>query len=591
MIRKLGNQGRHSLPYRLQIRPKAELDMPFFDAKSSPTASRDNDENAVHQWWKEGVFYQVYPRSFQDSDGDGIGDIKGIEERLDYLKSLGITAIWISPFFKSPMKDFGYDVENHRAIDPIFGQINDFDSLIAQAHQRGIRILIDLVLSHTADTHPWFIESRASRQNPHSDCYVWANPKENGDPPNNWLSIFGGSAWTYEPQRGQYYLHNFLESQPDLNFHCPKVQQEALDIARWWLERGVDGFRLDTVNFYFHDRKLRDNPLASRPDDQVASADNPYSLQDHVYDKNRPQVCEFLSDLGQLLSEYPGAIALGEVGATEVRALELMNEYQQPGRLHLCYTFDLLSSQFSANHFRRILNRDANETDNVWRCLAFSNHDVQRTATRFNIHDDASQKIASISMAILLSLRGTPCIYQGEELGLTEAEIPFDKLVDPYGIAFWPKFKGRDGCRTPIPWTKSHPSAGFTQRGQTPWLPLATEHFGLSVDVQENDTESQLAETQSLIAMRLSHPAFYSEHIATLESPQDLLVFERGNGNTRVLCIFNLSGNSVPYRIPERYRQSRVLRQGGHISEDKVANQYRFDRWSWAIIETHYSAR
>jgi alpha-glucosidase len=564
--------------------------MPFFDNQTRSLGPQQTDKTTGDEWWKSSVIYQVYPRSFQDSNGDGIGDIKGIERRLDYLVSLGINAIWISPFFKSPMKDFGYDVENHRAIDPLFGHIEDFDSLIAQAHERGIRVLIDLVLSHTADNHPWFIESRSNKQNPHSDCYVWADPKENGDPPNNWLSIFGGSAWAYEPQRQQYYLHNFLESQPDLNFHCPMVRKEALDIARWWLDRGVDGFRLDTVNFYFHDRKLRDNPLASHPDNQVASADNPYSLQDHVYDKNRPQVVDFLSDLGALLAEYPGAIALGEVGATESRALDLMNEYQQPGRLQLCYTFDLLSSDFSAAHFRRILNRDEHGANTIWRCLAFSNHDVQRTATRFSKNHDNPTAIASMSMAILLSLRGTPCIYQGEELGLTESDIPYDRLVDPYGIAFWPTFKGRDGCRTPMPWEKAHPQAGFTEPDQIPWLPVDPAHYSCSVDVQQIQPDSLLLQTQTLVHLHRNHPAFHSEHISSLDGPPDLLIFERGNGESRVLCLFNLSDASLSYPVPTSYTTEGILAHGGHISENKELNQFDFKPWSWALVKTHYSA-
>jgi len=536
------------------------------------------------------VIYQIYPRSFQDHDGDGVGDLEGINQRMQYLKDLGISAVWISPFFKSPMKDFGYDVEDHRAIDPLFGTIDDFDRLIAAAHDNGIKVLIDLVLSHTADIHPWFTQARQAVGSPKEDCFVWADPKENGDPPNNWLSIFGGSAWTFEPRRGQYYLHNFLTSQPDLNYHCMEVRQEALSIAKWWLERGVDGFRLDTVNFYFHDTELRDNPLAQHPDEQVAASSNPYSLQDHIYDKNQPEVCDFLDELGALLAEYPGAIALGEVGATESRARDLMQQYQQPGRLHLTYTFDLLSPQYSASHFRRLLARDATDASDVWRCLAFSNHDIRRTATRLNLHEAPTEAIASSAMALLLTLRGTPCIYQGEELGLTEAEIPRERLVDPYGITFWPKFKGRDGCRTPMPWEHDHPMAGFTGAEQTPWLPIPEDHRTQAVDVQRTRPESLFYKTQGLIALHREHSALHSDRIAVLDSHDDLLVFERGEGERRLLCVFNLSGSEIDFEAPAGWADAHPVKHDGDIELNPARPTARYGGWSWQILASHSDA-
>lgn len=550
------------------------------------------DQSSVHSplvptapdrdsWWKTGVIYQIYPRSFQDHSGDGVGDIAGIKQRLPYLQSLGVSAIWISPFFKSPMKDFGYDVEDHRAIDPLFGTIEEFDSLVRAAHQRGIRVLIDLVLSHTADTHPWFEMARSAIGSKWEDCYVWADPKEDGGPPNNWLSIFGGPAWTFEPRRGQYYLHNFLTSQPDLNFHCQTVREEALAIARWWLERGVDGFRLDTVNFYFHDESLRDNPLAVRPDDQVVARDNPYSLQDHIHDKNQPQVCDFLSELGDLLSEFPGTIALGEVGATEERARSLMNQYQQQGRLQLCYIFDLLSPHFTARHFREVLARDACDAADVWRCLAFSNHDVRRAATRLNGQGAPTEAIASSAMALLLSLRGTPCIYQGEELGLTEADIPYEQLVDPYGIAFWPKFKGRDGCRTPMPWEHTHPQAGFTQPEQRPWLPIPHDHQTRSVDLQAAQADSLLQQSIALIHLHRTTPALHSDRIEVLQSPEDLLVFERGEGEDALLCVFNLSSQPIQYAMPERWQRGTCLQDSGKSPEVTDQGTWLYPAWSW----------
>ncbi|MGB0637765.1 MAG: alpha-amylase family glycosyl hydrolase [Myxococcota bacterium] len=535
-------------------------------------------------WWKTGVIYQIYPRSFQDKNGDGIGDIPGITDRLDYLQNLGVSAVWVSPFFKSPMKDFGYDVEDHRAIDPIFGSIKDFDRFIAESHRRGIRVLIDLVLSHTSDTHPWFQAARRSTESEYEECYVWAEPKENGDPPNNWVSVFGGPAWTFEPKRNQYYLHNFLDSQPDLNFHSPMVREEALSIARWWLERGVDGFRLDTVNFYFHDVLLRNNPPALTRDDRVVSADNPYNLQDHIYDKNRPEVCGFLTELGSLLAEFPGSIALGEVGATEEKAPALMQQYQQPGRLQLSYTFDLLSPDFSAPHFRNILGNNATEAEDVWRCLSFSNHDVCRTATRLNNTESPTETIASTAMALLLSLRGTPCVYQGEELGLTEADIPFDQLVDPYGITFWPEFKGRDGCRTPMPWQHDHHQAGFTETSSPTWLPIPDEHRDLAVDLQLKKPDSLFYRTQSLISFHRHHPAFHSDRQAVLDSPNELLVFERGEGTSRVLCIFNLSENPTTFHRPSEWSNSERLHHGGDIQEVQNSEKSQYEAWSWEIL-------
>ena len=538
-------------------------------------------------WWKQGVIYQIYPRSFQDAVGDGVGDLKGITRRLDYVQSLGVSAIWISPFFRSPMKDFGYDVEDHRAIDPLFGTIQDFDLLITEAHRRGIRVLIDLVLSHTSDRHPWFIAERETQQSELGDCYVWADPSEDGGPPNNWLSVFGGPAWTFEPRRNQYYLHNFLATQPDLNFHSEKVQQEALAIARWWLERGVDGFRLDTVNFYFHDQALRDNPRATRPDDQVVPTENPYSELDHRFDKNQPQVSGFLDKLGALLDEFPETIALGEIGAAKDKALDLMREYQSPGRLHLSYAFDLLSASFSADHFRAFIRENTVEDGLVWRCLAFSNHDVRRTATRLDLDDAGAKRTASMAMALLLTLRGTPCIYQGEELGLTEVDIPFELLTDPYGIRFWPEFKGRDGCRTPMPWEDSAPHAGFTASTQSPWLPVPPEHITAAVALQQGDPCSQLQQTQALVKMHTETAAFHTDKLDIIDGPEEMLVFVRGEAPNAALCMFNISGSPQTMVRPPEWRDANVVTHGGKISVDEGNEKETFNAWSWQILTTH----
>jgi alpha-glucosidase len=576
--------------------PAATPHLSRYTASSPPTdqslhnaMSKSSEQHQAQPspWWRQGVLYQIYPRSFQDESGDGVGDLQGITRRLDYVKSLGVSAIWISPFFLSPMKDFGYDVEDHRAIDPLFGSLEDFDKLIAEAHHRGIRVLIDLVLSHTSDRHPWFSDARQDKRSELSDCYVWADPSEDGGPPNNWLSVFGGPAWTFESRRNQYYLHNFLATQPDLNFHSPRVRQEALDIARWWLERGVDGFRLDTVNFYFHDQALRDNPRAECPDDQVVPSQNPYSELDHRFDKNQPQVSGFLDELRALLDEFPQTIALGEIGAAKGRALDLMREYQAPGRLHLSYAFDLLSSKFSARHFRDFIAENSGDADMVWRCLAFSNHDVRRTATRLDLKQAGTDATASIAMALLLCLRGTPCIYQGEELGLTEVDIPYEQLVDPYGITFWPEFKGRDGCRTPIPWEKEAPHAGFTPETQTPWLPIPGEHVAQSVDQQQHNALSQLQQTRALIKMHSEMPAFHSDNLDVLESPEDMLVLVRGRPPEAALCIFNISCEPHTFERPRGWEAAEVVMQHGEITTAAGSEKQTFKPWSWQVLASH----
>ncbi len=311
---------------------------------SRPTAA----PHARADWWRGAVIYQIYPRSFRDSDGDGIGDLPGILEKLDYVAGLGVDAIWISPFFKSPMADFGYDIADYRAVDPMFGTLEDFDRVLQRAHALGLKVMIDQVLSHTSDQHPWFQQSRQSRDNPKADWYVWADAKPDGSPPNNWLSIFGGVAWQWEPRRGQYYLHNFLTSQPDLNFHNPDVRRAVLENVEFWLQRGVDGLRLDAINFCFHDRLLRDNP-PKPPELRVGrgfSPDNPYAFQYHWHNNTQPENLAFLEELRALMDRYPGTAALGEISSED--SLATMDEYTRAGRLHMCYSFDLLTEDASA---------------------------------------------------------------------------------------------------------------------------------------------------------------------------------------------------------------------------------------------------
>lgn len=489
-------------------------------------------------WWKGAVIYQVYPRSYQDSDGDGVGDLPGITRRLPHIASLGVDAIWISPFFRSPMKDFGYDVSDYRDIDPMFGTLDDFDALVARAHDLGLAVMIDLVLSHSADQHPWFAESRASRDNARADWYVWADPKPDGTPPNNWLSIFGGSAWQWDARRCQYYLHNFLTSQPDLNFHNPDVQDALLDVARFWLDRGVDGFRLDTINFYTHDAELRDNPPLApelRKSD-TAPAVNPYNHQSHVYDKSRPENIGFLEKLRAVMDPY-GAAAVGEIGDSE-NAWQVLNDYTGvPGRMHMSYVFDFLSgADLTAARIVEVFQAAAENAPDGWPCWAFSNHDVVRHISRWNLSDAAARAYATV----LICLRGSVCLYQGEELGLPEADIAFDDLQDPYGIEFWPEFKGRDGCRTPMVWDDT-PLGGFTTG--TPWLPVPAAHPPLSVAVQDREPHSLLNHYRRVIALRRDNPVLRDGDIA-LRADGPVLDITRENADARLTLRANLSDSA-----------------------------------------------
>ncbi len=493
-------------------------------------------------WWRGAVIYQIYPRSYQDTNGDGIGDLRGIAERLAHVASLGVDAIWISPFFTSPMKDFGYDVSDYQDVDPIFGVLADFDALIAEAHRLNIRVMIDLVLSHTSDKHPWFVESRSRRTNPRADWYVWADSKPDGTPPNNWLSIFGGSAWQWDPTRLQYYMHNFLTSQPDLNLHNPDVQDALLSVARFWLERGVDGFRLDTINFYFHDKELRDNPSLApeRRNAQTAPAVNPYNYQEHLYDKNQPENLDFLKRFRALMEEFPAIAAVGEVGDSQ-RGLEIAGEYTSGGdKMHMCYAFEFLAPDPLTPAFvaetQHALEKAAPEG---WVCWAFSNHDVMRHISRWGGAVTDHEAHAKLLASLLMSLRGSVCIYQGEELALPEAELAYEDLQDPYGIQFWPDFKGRDGCRTPMVWDSSQPSGGFSDG--KPWLPVSPAHLERAVDVQEGDAASVLAHYRRFLAFRKQHAALVKGEIAFQSAEGAILSFVRTHGNEKVFCAFNMS--------------------------------------------------
>jgi alpha-glucosidase len=498
-------------------------------------------------WWRGAVIYQIYPRSYQDSNGDGVGDLMGIVQRLPYIASLGVDAIWISPFFKSPMDDFGYDVSDYCDVDPMFGTLEDFDQVIATAHELGLKVMIDLVLSHTSDQHAWFAESRASRDTAKADWYVWADPKEDGTPPNNWLSIFGGSAWQWDARREQYYLHNFLTSQPDLNFHNPQVVEALLDVTRFWLERGVDGFRLDTINFYYADKELRSNPAL--PKDQrnatIAPSVNPYNHQEHLYSKNQPENLEFLAKFRALLDEYPAASAVGEVGDAQY-GLEILGQYTAGNEyVHMCYAFEFLAQEkLTAARVVEVFSKLDEVAANGWACWAFSNHDVMRHSTRWGLSPQALRLYA----VLILCMRGSVCLYQGEELGLSEAEVNFEDIQDPYGIEFWPEYKGRDGCRTPMVWEPSNQNGGFTT-GQS-WLPVSADHLGRSAAAQEDDPEALLHHYRRAIAFRAAHPALVKGAHQDITADGNILSFTRSLLDETLLCVFNMGDQPTDFKLP-----------------------------------------
>ncbi len=508
-------------------------------------------------WWREAIIYQVYPRSFLDSNGDGIGDLPGITAKLDYIAALGVDIVWISPFFKSPMKDFGYDVSDYCDVDPLFGTLADFDGLIARAHSLGLKIMIDQVMSHTAEAHPWFAESRQSRNNLKADWYVWADPLPDGNPPNNWMSVFGGSSWQWDSRRRQYYMHNFLVSQPDMNFHNPEVQQAHLDSLRFWLERGVDGVRMDACNFHFHDTELRSNPAAINRDTATVSDVNPYGMQAHIYDKSRPENLAFLQKLRSLLNEY-GAVAIGEVGADD--SLAVMAEYTAGGdKLHMAYSFNLLVPECSARHIRTQVEQFEARVKGGWASWSVGNHDVQRVATRWG-GPAAPVAFAKMILAMQLSLKGTPCLYQGDELAFGEADVPFELLQDPYGITFWPEFKGRDGCRTPIAWTGEAPLGGFSTG--KPWLPVAPEHLARAAAGQEGDPASALNFARKIIAWRRSLPQLTRGDIHFFDAPEPVLALQRDlAGLPSIVAVFNLGAQAISFSLPQA---AGALRMDGY---------------------------
>ncbi len=486
-------------------------------------------------WWRGAVIYQIYPRSYADSNGDGIGDLPGITSRLDHVASLGVDAVWVSPFFTSPMKDFGYDVADYCDVDPIFGTLADFDALVSRAHGLGLKVIIDQVYSHTSDGHAWFADSRSSRTSARADWYVWADAKEDGSPPSNWQSVFGGPAWTWDARRRQYYMHNFLSSQPQLNVHNPDVQQALLDTARFWLDRGVNGFRLDALNFAMFDPTFTDNPPAP-PSNNVKTRS--FDYQERVHNQSHADIPYFIERIRALTDSYQGVFTVAEVGGTSAIAESEKKAFiAGDSRLNSAYGFEFLYADVLTPALVRETLENWPESDG-WPSWAFSNHDAPRAASRWASveHRPAFTRMA---LLLLLSLRGNIFLYQGEELGLTQVDIAFDQLRDPEAIANWPLTLSRDGARTPMPWLADMPNAGFTT--SEPWLPIGDENQISAVDVQDRDDQSVLALTRRLVAFRHSSDALRSGRMTFVASADDILAFERVAAGQRLLCLFNFS--------------------------------------------------
>jgi alpha-glucosidase len=489
---------------------------------------------AVSPWWRGAVIYQVYVRSFCDGNGDGQGDFAGLVSKLEYIASLGVDAIWLSPIHPSPNRDWGYDISDYDGVHPDYGTLADFQALVEAAHARGLKILLDEVLAHTSDEHAWFAASRDGDPQ-RLDWYIWADPKDDGTVPNNWLSVFGGPAWAYQPARRQYYHHKFLRQQPKLSWVNDGAREAALTVLDRWLERGVDGFRLDVANAYLHDPKLTNNPAipaAARGPAEWAAAAN---MQRHLNDSNLAENKAVLDVIRRRVEAFEDRFVFGEFSEEFERA----GCYLPPDKgLHAGYNFALLLAGDAAAIWAH-LETLASYPDH-WPAVAFSNHDVTRTITRFG------EGSAKLMLALLFALRGTVLLYQGEELGLPEVELRRDQLRDPVGDLYYPLFKGRDGCRTPMPWDADRPHLGFTSG--TPWLPLGSAHAALSVATQEHDPESVLAFARRMLKARKTHVSLRDADLVLLDAPLPVIAFRRGE----ILCVFNLGRTAMNWAVSEK---------------------------------------
>ncbi|MGY2893397.1 alpha-amylase family glycosyl hydrolase [Deinococcus sp. UYEF24] len=472
------------------------------------------------KWWQSGIIYQIYPRSFQDSGGDGVGDLKGVTGRLDYLASLGITAIWFSPVFTSPMKDFGYDVADYKNIDPLFGTLEDFDELVQQAHARGLKVMLDFVPNHSSDEHPWFVEARSSRDNPKRDWYMWRDPSATGGVPNNWKSFFGGDAWTFDQQTGQYYLHQFVSGQPELNWANPEVRQEMADTLRFWMKRGVDGFRVDVFWLLAKDPEFRDEPR--NPDWRPGQPE--HNSLTHIYTQDLPVTHEYIREMRAALDEFDDRMMVGEIYLPIDRLLTYAGTPDAP-ECHLPFNFHLILTPWNAADVRKLVDEyDAAVVQSgSWPNWVLGNHDQHRFATRVG---KAQYRVAQ---TLLLTLRGTPTVYYGDEIGMEDGHIPADRIVDPaaLGQPDVAASAGRDPERTPMQWDAS-PHAGFTGVGAEPWLPVAENFTAVNVAAQEQNPQSDLNYFRALTRLRGESAALTMGSYRSLETATGTPIAQEG---------------------------------------------------------------
>lgn len=488
-------------------------------------------------WWRDGMIYQIYPRSFSDSNGDGIGDLDGITAHLDYLQDLGVDALWLSPIYPSPDVDFGYDVSNYLDIDPKFGDMPGFDRLVKAAHKRNLRIILDLVLNHTSDQHPWFVEARKSHDNPFRNYYLWRDPKPNGDPPNNWQSVFGGSGWEMDTHTGQMYFHMFYKEQPEVNWRNPAVRQYMLDVFKFWLDRGVDGFRLDVFNAYYKSAGFENNPMGGFSL-SLASLRS-FERMNHLFDIDQPELVPLLQDVRKILDAHGETYMVGE---TFLDGPEKAALYCGDDRLHAAFNFEFTRSTWWAREFYQAIQRwEAILTGEAWPNYVLNNHDVSRSATRYTRgENDERLKVAA---AMLLTLRGTPFLYYGEEIGMRDITLPRDQIKDPIGQRYWPFFKGRDGCRAPMQWSAA-PNAGFSPANIPPWLPVHPNYPRRNVMAQQADPHSLLNWYKRLISTRKEHASLRKGmFIPVTIGTRFILAYLRQSEAETTLVVLNFSSN------------------------------------------------
>jgi len=494
-------------------------------------------------WWKSAVIYQIYPRSFMDSNGDGVGDLAGITSKIDYLvDTLGIDAIWISPFFNSPMADFGYDVSDYTGVDPLFGDLDAFDSLVARCRERGLRLIIDWVPNHSSSEHPWFVESKSSRDNPKRDWYTWADPAPDGGPPNNWIAVFGGPAWEYDDSTGQYYLHSFLASQPDLNWRNQGLKSAMLDTLAFWLDRGVDGFRMDVVHFAMKDPELADNPVLDQPETGYKSLGNEYDRLVHANDRGHPDIHPMLREVRSILDRAEAESGSAKYSLGEIHLLD-WNEWASyygadNDELHMPYNFAFVNGPWTAQWARNNVEElEAALPEGAWPNYVLSNHDEHRLVARLGWDRSA------LAILMLLTLRGTPTIYYGDEVGMLQADIPPERQQDPWGQRV--AELGRDGERTPMQWDAT-PEAGFTKPGVEPWLPIVDPDGLHNVAAQLDDPNSRLEFYRRLLAIRKTSSALQLGDYQTIHVvPDEVFAYRRSYGHEVVEIYLNMGQSPV----------------------------------------------